>query len=211
MDEINQMNNTVVFPTACFPPTGYLSKLISKNGEAIIDIGEFYIKQTYRNHYNISGPNGKQTLTIPISKPFGNKTQTKDIIISEHGNWRHLHKNALIASYNSSPFFEYYVDELFELIDHANGLLWEFNHKALMWLVKKFDLNLNFTYSNEYLAEASMDFRNVKEEDFIHIVQFSKYYQVFNHKYDFQANLSSLDLLFNEGPYSNLKLPKATL
>ena len=34
----------------------------------------------------------------------------KDVRISDHGNWRHIHWNALVAAYRNSPFFEYYAD-----------------------------------------------------------------------------------------------------
>ncbi len=33
----------------------------------------------------------------------------KDVRIWDHGNWRHIHWNALVAAYRNSPFFEYYV------------------------------------------------------------------------------------------------------
>jgi hypothetical protein len=31
----------------------------------------------------------------------------KDIRIADHGNWRHLHWNAIVSAYNSTPFFEF--------------------------------------------------------------------------------------------------------
>lgn len=79
--------------------------------EVRIETAENYLKQTYRNRCTIAAANGPLSLSVPIIKPDTLKCPTKDIRISDHGNWRHLHWNALISAYNMSPFFEYYEEE----------------------------------------------------------------------------------------------------
>ena len=72
---------------------------------------ENYLKQSYRNRCNILSANGVMPLSIPVESAAGKKCLIKDIRITEHGNWRHLHWNALVSAYNSTPFFEYYRDD----------------------------------------------------------------------------------------------------
>ena len=73
--------------------------------------------------------NGPLSLSIPIVKPDTLKCQTKDIRISDHGNWRHLHWNALVSAYNMSPFFEYYADDLAPFYEKKYEFLLDFNEE----------------------------------------------------------------------------------
>ena len=96
--------SVVYLSTAYLAPIQYYSKL-AHTGEACIEIWENYPKQTYRNRCLIATANGTQALTVPVEKPETPKYPTRDIRISNHGNWRHLHWNALVSTYNMSPFF----------------------------------------------------------------------------------------------------------
>ena len=80
----------------------------------IIDADEHWQKQTERNRCIIATANGTQMLSVPITVPdYAQKpVSTKDILISDHGNWRHLHWNALASAYGMSPFFDYYADDI---------------------------------------------------------------------------------------------------
>jgi hypothetical protein len=75
--------------------------------EVRIETAENYVKQTYRNRCSIAAANGPLSLSIPIVKPDTLKCQTKDIRISDHGNWRHLHWNALAYSSASLLVFAF--------------------------------------------------------------------------------------------------------
>ena len=70
-----------------------------------------YTKQTYRNRCMIADANGPLALTIPTEKTGEGKCLMRDIRISDHGNWRHQHWNALEAAYRHTPFFQYYEDD----------------------------------------------------------------------------------------------------
>ena len=78
--------------------------------EVIIDQDEHYVKQTIRNRCTIAMPDGPQHLVIPV-EAASSHVPIRDIRISEHGNWRHHHWNALRTAYGKSPFFEYYADD----------------------------------------------------------------------------------------------------
>lgn len=101
----------VYIATAYLGPIQQYCKML-QYPEVRIETAENYVKQTYRNRCVIAAANGPLSLSIPIVKPDTLKCQTKDIRISDHGNWRHLHWSALVSAYNMSPFFEYYADDL---------------------------------------------------------------------------------------------------
>ena len=94
---------TVYLSSAYLAPVEYYTKLLA--------YGQVYIKQTYRNRCTIAAPDGALALSIPTVKPDTLKCPMRDIRISDHGNWRHLHWNAIESAYNHTPFFEYYKDD----------------------------------------------------------------------------------------------------
>jgi uncharacterized protein YraI len=96
------MIKTVLLSTAYLAPVEYYFQM-NNHPQVIIEAHCHYIKQTYRNRCVIASANGCQTLSIPIVKPDSLKCPTKDIRIAEHGHWRHLHWNALVSAYNSTP------------------------------------------------------------------------------------------------------------
>lgn len=85
-------------------PVEYYSSLY-RSESVVIEINDNYQKQSYRNRCTIAGANGPLSLSIPIVKPKKSKNRMKDIRIADHGNWQHLHWNAIISAYNSTPFF----------------------------------------------------------------------------------------------------------
>ena len=97
--------------------------------EVRIETAENYLKQTYRNRCTIAAANGPLSLSVPIVKPDTLKCPTKDIRISDHGNWRHLHWNALVSAYNMSPFFEYYEEDFAPFYEKKYKFLFDFNEE----------------------------------------------------------------------------------
>ena len=92
--------------SAYLAPVQYYAKLYAYP-EVWMEAHEHYVKQTWRNRCLIASPAGTQALTVPVVKPDSPKCPVKDIRISDHGNWRHLHWNALETAYGGSPFFAY--------------------------------------------------------------------------------------------------------
>jgi hypothetical protein len=193
--------------TTYFGPVQWYQKLYRAE-HVEIEQWESFQKQTYRNRCLIATTNGIQALTIPVVR--GTSPLIKDIRISDHGNWRHLHWNALQSAYGESPFFEYYQDDLLPFFEKRWSFLLDFNEEIRTKISELIDIQPNVSYTEGYSSTPSMrDFRmtiNPKhpetDPDFLP----KPYYQVYQQKHGFLPNLSILDLLFNMGPESILYL-----
>ena len=175
-----------------------------------VECYDSYRKQTFRNRCVIATTNGLQALTIPVERPDCglHSTLIKDLRISDHGNWRHLHWHALMSAYSESPFFEYYADDIRPFFEKKWDFLYDFNMEACHTVCSLLDIHPNILPTSEYIKKDDLpkdifDFREAidpkhpaVDADFVP----RRYYQVFERKIGFQPNLSILDLLFNMGP-----------
>jgi hypothetical protein len=162
-------------------------------------VEEHYIKQTQRNRTYILGPNGVQSLIIPVKKINGNKTAMKDIAISYQESWVRQHLNALETAYSSSPFYEHYIYDIAPIYHRQLENLVEFNLTLHQLIVEKLDLQTPTTISSSYdLATDELDFRQHDEIPNSEVLYI--YPQVFDKNCTFEGNLSVLDVLFNLGP-----------
>jgi hypothetical protein len=203
---LKRIDKPAILSTAYFPNIQFVSKLLLHK-TIIIDAHETYLKQSFRNRCQILSANGQLDLSIPIIKPNGNRTITKDVIISYEENWMQVHWRAIVSAYMNSPFFEIFEPELSNLFQVKEKYLVDFNHKCLEQIFRCLGQSLELQYTEKYISPdiSDYDFRNsihpkkrMQETD-INFKQV-KYYQVFNHKHVFHPNLSFIDLLFNEGP-----------
>lgn len=202
-------DTTILLTTAYLAPVEYYLRM-QQHSQVIIEQHDHYVKQTYRNRCRIATANGIQTLSIPIEKPETPKSFTKDIRIADHGNWRHLHWQALVSAYNSTPFFEYYMDDFRPFYENRFEFLFDFNEQLRELISNLLDIEPVVSYSSEYLVDLcpnTEDFRETihpKKESLMS--NFKPYYQVFQTKFGFYSNLSIVDLLFNMGPEAVLYL-----
>ncbi len=194
---------TNVFSTACFPPVSYVYYLINSK-YTVIDVGEHYIKQTYRNRYKLAGANGIQTMVVPVVNTH-KKTSVKDIKISYETNWQKIHLKTIETNYNKSPFYLYYKDYINTFFYKKYIYLFDLNKDILDKILNLININKNIEYSFEYSSNADSynDYRNFfnpRKPDISEHLIFKNYEQVFSLKYGFSKNLSILDVIFNSGP-----------
>ena len=192
----------VFLSTAYLAPVQYYSKLVSYK-TVWIETCETYPKQTYRNRCMIATANGIQSLSVPVEHPETEKCLTKDIRISDHGNWQHIHWNALVSGYGMSPFFEYYEDDFAPFYRQKYRFLIDFNEQLRSTICELLDIHPDVSYTTEYHPEIADDFRTAirpRQPVVDNTFMPKPYYQVFREKHGFLPNLSIIDLLFNMGP-----------
>ena len=206
---------TALLSSAYFGPVQWYQKL-HRYDRCLIEQHDNFVKQTYRSRCIIPTTNGIQALSIPVSCPQGSqlsKTPMRDVRISDHGNWRHIHWNALCSAYGESPFFDYYQDDFRPFFERKWTFLFDFNMEIILKMVELLDIRPKISLTTAFLSDASMaenatenslvdDFRDIirpkhpgLDSDFMA----RPYYQVYQQKHGFQPNMSILDLLFNEG------------
>jgi len=194
-----------------FHPTYFSSilqyALMIKSDKIEFEIHDNYQKQTYRNRSYILGANGKQLLNIPTQKVSG-KQLTRDVKIDYSSNWQSEHLKTLYSAYNSSPFFEFYIDDLLELFQKKETYLLDLNFKTLVVILQALQVDISYSNTSLYQKEEKKDARFLVNSKLKLDYIFPKYTQVFDSKLDFEPNLSILDLLFMEGPASLIYLEK---
>ena len=192
------MLNNPLLPTAYLAPVKYYAILLQAKN-CSIEHHEHFIKQSIRNRCEIYGANGELRLTIPKERKGSSKTIISEIKISYKDDWQKLHWNAIKSAYNSSPFFEYYSNELEVFYQEKENNLIIFNNKLQEVILDLLQEENNSTPTVEYLH--SGNFTDLRNHDFT-LEDPEKYNQVFMEKHGFIPNLSILDLLFNLGPES---------
>ena len=143
-----------------FGPIQWYQKL-NRYDECLIERHESFIKQTYRNRMLIPTTNGPLALTIPTN--HNTSLAMKDIRISDHANWRHVHWNALLSAYGESPFFEYYQDDIRPFYEKKYEFLFDFNMEITEKMIELLDIRPKISITNEYIQNEEL---KVKSEEF---------------------------------------------
>lgn len=196
------MKNT--FAAFYFGPIDYYAEML-KSENLSIEVFENFQKQTYRNRMNILGANGKLMLNIPI---LHNGTRLfKDLQPSYEYDWQKEHFKSIKSAYRSSPYFEYYEDDIAPFYEQKEKYLLDFNLKTIDFINQKLKLDLAIDKTENFeKINIENDFRNQfsakKEPQY----KLPEYAQVFDEKFGFIEGLSILDLLFSEGPSTAIYL-----
>lgn len=194
--------NVLLLPTY-FPSISQFAAMVQADA-ITLEMEDNFQKQTNRNRMYIYSPNGVQLLNIPVKHSKEERHQkTKDVRIEDAFDWQKQHFKSLEAAYRTSPFFEYFEDDLATIFQKKHTFLMDLNLEALDIVSNCLGFDLKFNKTEEYFHEATAfsDFRhlaNGKKDS----SQFEPYTQVFEEKHGYLNNLSILDLLFNEGRYA---------
>lgn len=192
--------NILIHPT--YFPSIATFVAIAKASDVNFEMHDNFQKQTYRNRCYIYGANGKLPLNIPVIHTQKNRQKYQNVQMFNEENWQSIHWKSLLSAYSTSPFFEYYKDELAPLYERSYKYLLDFNLDCFEVVCECLQVKLNISKTTKYQKTFS------EGNDLRHLVHakkeapkdFEPYTQVFSFKHGFISNLSILDLLFNEGP-----------
>lgn len=201
----------MLLSTAYLPPVQYFTKML--DGSVCIEQWESFQKQTYRNRCVIDSEGGALVLTVPVEKQDGGSRLIRDQRISQHDHWRHRHWQALVSSYENTPYFEFYQDDFRIFYEREYEYLFDFNLDILSTCLSLLELDVDISFSTQYKKDMEWDFRDSispkcsysRDEFFVP----TPYYQMFADRHGFLPNLSIADLLFNLGPESIFVLQKS--
>jgi len=194
--------NILLHPTY-FPSVSHFVAM-AKADTVTFEVEDNFQKQTNRNRMYIYSPNGMQLLNIPVKHNVEQGRQMfKDVKIEQAFDWRKQHFKSLEAAYRSSPFFEYFEDDIRPIFEKKHIFMMDLNFQALEIVTSCLGMDLNTKKTAEFILEPKdvTDYRylaNGKKDTSL----FEEYTQVFGDKYGYINNLSILDLLFNEGRYA---------
>lgn len=203
-----------------------------------LEASERYQKQSYRNRCYILGgataspspasqpPSGGsfggtemhqrpgiEMLQVPVVHE--DDMSIRKVRVDWSTPWLQRTERALDTAYYSSAYYEYYRDELFALLEQRPERLWDLNLLTLRFLLDKIGIACTLKETTDFAPPDTHpdDYRfriHPKHPDSIlqDLGLDRPYFQVFRDRFGFTPGLSSLDLLFNEGPDSILSLKR---
>ena len=186
-----------------FPPISHWKLIKSK--DLLWSINSRYNKQTLTNRTYIDSANGELMLTVPIKHSGKNQPRVfSDIKLDLSSNWKKNHFKSIKICYQSSPFYEFYEDDLISFFNLDYENLYDLNLKSIKmvcnWLKIKMPEDIyNEKNKYEYKIQDLTHMSNCKRTSYL---KQKKYNQTFETKNGFINDLSVIDLIFNCGPNS---------
>ena len=179
------------------------------------EVNDNYQKQTYRNRTKICTDRGLHVLSIPITH-VGSKQGRQlygEVRIDNTYNWQRQHWRTLETAYRTSPFFEYYEDEIRSLYDTQFEHLLAYNLKTIETICDLLQIGMPISKSEEFqlVPSNTKDYRSLVDAKKKLNIDCPVYNQVFGDRHSFIPNQSILDLLFNTGPEATAYLRQLKL
>ena len=205
------MKKILLYPTY-FPSIEQMAA-IAQTENTVFEVEDNYQKQTYRNRAFIAHSNGRLLLNVPVKhSKSGNRQKTKEVMVENDFPWQELHWKSLQSAYRTSPFFEFYEDDLKPLFTETVSGLLDHNLKIFEILSELIGIETQISKTKSYETDPEIpDLRFLANAKRISDFKAEPYTQVLEANHGFLPNLSVLDLLFNEGPNALGYLEKASL
>lgn len=204
------MNNILIQPCYFAPISNYVAMM--QADKIYFENHDHFQKQTNRNRMYIYSANGLQMLNIPV-RHLKESRSFKDTQIEHSFGWQKQHFKTLEAAYRTSPFFEYFEDDIRQVFDKSYKYMLDLNLDTHQIVCDCLGVNLDYEKTLEYHSQVQdniQDFRYLADgkKD---TTTLESYSQVFQEKYGFLNNLSILDLLFNQARQATEYLKNQTL
>lgn len=178
--------------------------VVARSKLCVVDEGEFFEKQTFRNRVEICSEKGRTPLIIPLQKGKNSKLPMHEVYISYNENWQALHLKTISSAYGKAAYFEHYKPELENIFSQRPQYLCEWNRLWFSFFSSEFEIaTTHVNYSPAYVepSEDIDDYRKKMHTQEPSFFRHDAYYHVFFDKFPQPKNLSVLDLLMNEGPH----------
>ncbi|MDG2152040.1 MAG: WbqC family protein [Polaribacter sp.] len=192
-----------LFIPTYFSPISQYSEII-KSDSISFEMQDNFQKQSYRNRCYIYNSNGKQLLNIPLknkNKGTSERKKTKDMLVENDVPWQEHHLKSLQTAYRTSPFYEFYEDDLLSIFTKKYTFLQDVNIDTFLFISDALQINHQYSKTKEYILEENKDdFRKLADTKKQPKQSQKSYIQMFDDKHGYIDNLSTLDLLFMEGP-----------
>ena len=207
------------------PWLGFFKKIESADIFVFLDDVQ-YSRGKWENRNKIRTREDSIWLTVPILNKSGRLINQVEIDYSK--DWLYKHKSAIKLSYEHSPFFDLYWNDIESILNHSHKKLLDLNMELINYFISTLeiktktvlssDLNIDSmgserlldicmsldadTYLSGELGVNYLDTKNFEKEN-IQII-FEKYlHPTYTQKHpNFISNMSIIDLLFNEGKKS---------
>lgn len=150
---------------------------------------EKYVKNNPRNRCIIATATGAQRLTVPLLQGRNQRKRLDEVEISYTQPWERQHIHAIKTAYGKSPYFIYYADTLFNVLESRPQKLIDLNLSLIDLLLRWFDIDHTVSENNNC-------------RDYLKAIGGIVYRQVFADRTQFIPNCTAFDLLFNYGPDS---------
>ena len=188
----------IILPLTYWGSIEHFAQLRQGGEEAVIDLGENYVKRSERNRTEIVTPTGGMVLSVPLIKANRPRTPMRDMRIDNSKRWQHQHWVAILSAYRSSPYFDYIADRIAPIYEREWNYLIDLNREILQAEFDILGIEPKHRFSELYIepSEDLTDLRNKKRESRFCSPQ---YFQLFMDRTPFVANASMLDLLMCEG------------
>jgi hypothetical protein len=197
----------ILLSTAYFPPVDYFSCLVS-GSDVLIEVHETFNRQSYRNRCEILGPNGVQTLVVPVIEAGRRKVPVSLVEIDYSTPWQNIHKQSIKSAYGKSPYYIHIEDIINSHINNKYKYLTELNFALLNSLLAFLRCQNMAKKTTEFIPEGSAgftDYRNsihpkLQFRKQVPVKNFPPYLQTFSDRFPFYPRLSIIDLISNTGP-----------
>jgi hypothetical protein len=210
-----------------FPWVGYFEMIQASDVFVLLDDVHFN-KNSWQQRNCIKGPSGRIWLTVPVFKKGSRFQKINKVRINDQENWAKKHLKSLEAVYAKSPYFDRYIERFRELFHNEWEYLVDLTVASIRLLMEQIGITTPLQLSsameitqagNEKVVEicknvgANALYDTAGSVEFIDVEIFQEVdiqviFQDYHHpEYqqlhgEFISHMSTVDLLFNEGPRS---------
>ena len=141
----------IILPLTYWGSIEHFAQLRQGGEEAVIDLGENYVKRSERNRTEIVTPTGGMVLSVPLIKANRPRTPMRDMRIDNSKRWQHQHWVAILSAYRSSPYFDYIADRIAPIYEREWGYLIDLNREILQAEFDILGIEPKHRFSEQYI------------------------------------------------------------